>query len=743
MKVGGADFETLFENANDIIVYVDKLGKVLAVNKKITKVFGHTPEELVGRNFAKAGILKPRDIPQIIKLFKDTVKTGKVMDKSRKGVSTMELELQNKSGETVFVEVNTLVIKDAGKTTGFLSVIRDIGERKKAEEWLRESELKHRNLVHNIPGMVYKGFPDWSAEFVAGSKEICGYTGEELNSKKQNWLGIIHSDDREEVFRVGSELAHEPKNLVQKYRIKTKDGEIRWVEDHKISLFSEGGEFKGIEGIVFDITGRKKVEEEIKNSHRRLLTVLDGINSLVYVTDMQSYELLFVNKYGRDVWGDIVGKTCWQALQNDQSGPCDFCTNKYLLDKKGKPKGAYEWEFQNTITKQWYFIIDRVIEWVDGRIVRLEIATDVTTRKKAENALLESEDRFRKLVENSADCICRIGLDSKITYINPAGVILNHHKDASEVIGSLATDRVKEKYLESMNDAIEKAKKGVSTGLEYESVTAGGDSIWWESIISPINHEEGDVKGLIRVSRDITQRKIIEQKLEKYSLELEDSNRLKDLFIDIIRHDLLNPAGVLRTGIELAITDETDPEKRSILNVVYNSSAELITRIESAALFAKIQSKDKVQFSTGDLGEYLERAVSEKSAFAAEKKIRIKMRKKGRYSAKLNPLMITAIGNLIDNSIKYSPENTEVTASITRHSTKLRLSVTDHGCGIPDAGKEAVFNRFARLEKGAVKGLGLGLAITKGIVEAHYGRVWVEDNPGGGSIFNIELPKAA
>ena len=121
-----------------------------------------------------------------------------------------------------------------------------------------------------------------------------------------------------------------------------------------------------------------------EENYLSIATILNSLDALVYVADMQSYELLFVNEYGRSVWGDIQSKICWKALQTDQDGPCSFCTNNYLLDEFGVPAGVHVWEFQNTVNQRWYHCRDQAIRWTDGRCVRLEIASDITDRKQAE-----------------------------------------------------------------------------------------------------------------------------------------------------------------------------------------------------------------------------------------------------------------------------------------------------------------------------------------------------------------------
>jgi hypothetical protein len=96
-------------------------------------------------------------------------------------------------------------------------------------------------------------------------------------------------------------------------------------------------------------------------AYRSIATVLDSLDALVYVSDMDTYELLFTNDYGRKIWGDIQGKTCWKVLQENQQGPCAFCTNDRLLDSSGSPAGVYVWEFQNTVNKRWYQCRDQAI----------------------------------------------------------------------------------------------------------------------------------------------------------------------------------------------------------------------------------------------------------------------------------------------------------------------------------------------------------------------------------------------
>jgi signal transduction histidine kinase/CheY-like chemotaxis protein len=168
-----------------------------------------------------------------------------------------------------------------------------------------------------------------------------------------------------------------------------------WTEDEQL-LFKEIS-YRVVEGLNNLILLR-----DLRESHERFRTVLDSLDSLVYVADMDTYELLYINKYGREKWGDISGRTCWQSLQAGQSGPCEFCTNDRLIAKDGTLMDPYIWEFKNTMDDEWYECRDQAIRWLDGRLVRMEIASKITPRKLAEEQKAELEEKLRQALKMEA-----------------------------------------------------------------------------------------------------------------------------------------------------------------------------------------------------------------------------------------------------------------------------------------------------------------------------------------------------
>lgn len=167
------------------------------------------------------------------------------------------------------------------------------------------------------------------------------------------------------------------------------DGEKRFFETWLFPLSREGDTVDLMGSVAVDITARRKAEMELQAAHARLLTVLNSIDAFIYTADMDTHEILFINEFGRETWGDITGQKCWKVIQAGQEGPCDFCTNPYLLDDRGRPGGIYQWEFQNSLNRRWYHCRDRAIPWIDGKIVRLQIATDITEQKLSEKKINE------------------------------------------------------------------------------------------------------------------------------------------------------------------------------------------------------------------------------------------------------------------------------------------------------------------------------------------------------------------
>ena len=144
----------------------------------------------------------------------------------------------------------------------------------------------------------------------------------------------------------------------------------------------------------------RESKEDLRSSQKIFETVLDHLDGIVHASDLETYEVLFANKYTKDIFGDVIGKLCWQAVQKDQTGPCPFCMNGKLLNNEGSPTGVHVWENHNTISNRWYEIRACAVQWVDGRMVRLSIAADITRRRQTEETLKAREKELKIKTDN-------------------------------------------------------------------------------------------------------------------------------------------------------------------------------------------------------------------------------------------------------------------------------------------------------------------------------------------------------
>lgn len=246
---------------------------------------------------------------------------------------------------------------------------------------------------------------------------------------------------------------------------------------------------------------------------------------------------------------------------------------------------------------------------------------------------------------------------------------------------------------------------------------------------------------MVPLEREIVERKKTEEKIAKYAAELEESNRIKDLFTDIMRHDLMNPAGVIRNCSELLYEGENDSGKKELIELIRNNSQQFIEMIENASIYSRLQYLEELDREMLCLGAILKDNILNFTFDLKEKQMRVQFAPEGEYPLKANKMIRDVFSNLISNAIKYGDEGSTVEIGIDDEEGTWLIFVKNSGEKIVDEEKEKIFERFQRAGMTNIKGTGLGLAIAKRIVELHNGSIWVDDNPEGGSIFCVRLPK--
>ncbi|MFP4084352.1 MAG: chemotaxis protein CheB [Desulfonatronovibrio sp.] len=316
----------------------------------------------------------------------------KIIGQVQKQDSMVEKEVQTLDGRWYLMRVVPYVVGPS-VYSGVLVSFVDITKIKQAEEALRASEEKHRRLFETLSqGVVYHAADGTIISANPAAEKTLGLSSEQM-------MGKTSMDPRwQMILEDGTEVSGEDHPAMISLRTGKQFGPVVrgvfhpeknqhiWLNITAIPLLEpETGKPSQVYAVFEDITEKRKAEQEVRSAHQRLTTILDSINALIYVADMDTHEILFINKYGRGDFGDVTGQKCWSVLQ-DGSGPCDFCTNPELLDSEGNPTGIYSWEFHNPKTGKWYHCFDRAIEWVDGRLVRLESAFDISDTKHLEKS---------------------------------------------------------------------------------------------------------------------------------------------------------------------------------------------------------------------------------------------------------------------------------------------------------------------------------------------------------------------
>lgn len=256
--------------------------------------------------------------------------------------------------------------------------------------------------------------------------------------------------------------------------------------------------------------------------------------------------------------------------------------------------------------------------------------------------------------------------------------------------------------------------------------------------------------GYLILAKNFTEQKNLEnelfkrqEKLISLTYELEESNNLKELFSDIMRHDLLGPLGSIRCYVEMILKHKLSKKTREyVLNIDEGLNKE-IELINSAAELSKLENYENIEMKNLNIKKIIDDAVNNLKPLAKKANMKIINRIKEGIYASVNPMIKEVFINFLSNAIKYAKKGKKVYIEVEQKINFLSIKFIDFGEGILDEDKKNIFLRFKRKEKRGVKGIGLGLAIAKKIVELHNGNISVKDNPVGGSVFIVNLPKKA
>lgn len=722
-------YSAIFNNAAVAITLVNKEGYYIQFNTIWLDMLGYSAIEM--RRMKNTDVCHTEDIQAIEILMQDINKCN--LDHYR-----IEQRLVHKHGAIIWGDLSAAAIRNRnGELEAMLGIVVDITQRKQIE--------KERDRLFNlsVDMQCVASFDGFFKQLNAAWEHTLGWKKEQMLTKP--FLAFVHPDDLLATHSVFEGLLRGKTILGFENRYRCQDSQYRWFSWNVYPLVEQ----QSLYAIVRDITERKQAEEALKEAHERLLTILDSLEAQVVVVDTQTHEILYVNKYGRkelNIQDDHLSLTDHPFTIQNSTLPI---YDSQLIDSKGSPTGVLTSEIQNTSTGKWYLTHDRIIRWVDGRLVHLQIATDITEQKQTEEALKINEQRYRAIVQDQTELICRYLPDGHLSFVNEAYCRYFGRTEA-ELISHPPlifeeNQPIHNKVLNSLSQQTPVAE------AEHQITLSNDETRWQHWIVRAMFDEKGQVVEYQAVGRDITERKHAEAELLRAKEAAETATRAKSEFLANMSHEIRTPMNGVVGMTELLLNTALTDKQREYAEVIRRSTDALQTLLNDILDFSKIEAGkltlEPVIFN-------LENAVLEIARLLS-----ITAESKGfelmvRYAPDAPRHFIGDAGrirqiltNLAGNAIKFTHQGHVLIETkceeICQGIARMRFDIEDTGVGIPIDKLSTVFDKFTQADSSITRkfgGTGLGLAISSQLVRMMGGEISVQSELDKGSKFTSILP---
>ncbi len=499
--------------------------------------------------------------------------------------------------------------------------------------------------------------------------------------------------------------------------------------------------------------------QSLHNSEKTLERVLDSIDAMIYVNDIVTNEILFINEAMKKAFGltEVTGNRCFEVLQYGIDEMCEFCPVHRLKNIEDPP---IVWEEHNTKTKKIYQNTDRLIRWTDGRIVHIQYSVDITETKTAQNELSKTQQTLQAVFNEVPSGIFWKDKNNIFEGVNP---------QFANIIG-LPREKIIGKNNYDIFDR-ERAEKHVKEDLailsgkaeifDYETEFNGQ---WLHVKKVPMEKSKNRTTAILGVIDDISKIKkgelmLIEKQrlLEKAIEDSQLASKAKGEFLSRMSHEIRTPMNAIIGMTKIARDCEDIPKIKEYLNKITTASDQLLNIINDVLDMSKIEANKlslvKDDFSIRLILQNISDVLSIKSD---EKQQVFKVITDEQIPEYLNGDSIRisqVIMNLLSNAIKFTPECGDITLSskllsIKNNTANIQFSIKDSGIGITKEQKERLFKAFEQADGSISRrfgGTGLGLVICKNIVEMMGGTIQVYSDGASYSEFvfdiNIEISK--
>jgi PAS domain S-box-containing protein len=742
--------ENIFETTADGIMVTDEQGCIVKINKAIEQMLGYREDELVGKYTSELGTQDEERVKTRAIIFEQLFEKGYVKH--------WETEWYRKDGSLCPIEINITFLKDSkGNLYRSVAGIRDISDRKQAEESLQESEEQLRSLVQSASdGILTINSRGEIQSWNNGAHAIFGYTPEEIIGKSFSCLvPERHREDNKksmEKMIVTDKACFGGKTF--SFPGIRKDGSEFPAEISYASYEAKEGIV--LTGIVRDITERQKAEQEIREARSFLENIFRTVTDGILVTD-NTGTITVVNEatasmlaYSKE---EMIGQGA--HIFKPEGEDYELVANNYveqLFEEETVTGFEFVW------LKKDGSLIDvevnaALLKDNDGTVTgAVSTIRDITERKEFEEKLKKSEDKYRGLIKNANDAIITVNMEGVIIdYNEMAEKMFGYSSD--EILGKPGSLLTPVAEREKWEKSIKQFKDNPALSLpsstrEKKGLRKDGKEIFLESsTFSLKTHGEYIFTSIIR---DITERKEIEYKLLQ-------SEKLKSLgeLAGGVAHDFNNVLAAILGRAQLLKINLSVPtgkqEKRKSVCEINNGlaiiekaamdGAETVRRIQE---FARKRTDDK-DFVLVNINELLEHALEftrvKWKDETESKGIGIHIQKE--FSS-LPPTLGSAselrevFTNIINNAVDAMPLGGELSIKTVNDNKQVMITINDTGIGIPKSTQDRIFDPFFTTK--GVQSTGLGMSVSYGIINRHRGTIKVSSIEGAGTTFTVTLP---
>ena len=504
-----SEAQTILESFAEGLLVLDKKGRLIDANKKLEEISGYQKKELVGKTtLSLARLLTHKGL---------TVFWRNPLKRTNDASETpYEVDIFKKNGELITVQIICHHLKTDGKMAGHLVILEDVTERRRAERESSGSEEVYKSLVNNVGVGIFKTTPGGSGRFLEvnlAMEAITGYSREELLKMD---VSDLYAHPEERADHVKKVLSGVPTTSWE-VRFKKKDGTEITVRDSKVAIRSNDGKALYLEGFLEDITKRKKAEQVLQESEESLHNSLDSSPMGIYIIDAD-LNTLYANQALLDIFG-------YENIDEIRAKPLDeHYTPESRLDLAQRRERHLRGEsnpetFELDIVRNDGAIrhlqaFRKEILW-GGKKQRQVIYSDITERKQAEDALRESEEKYRLIVENTQDLIFTVNSVGELTYSSASFKHVLGYDNADIIGHSFRTlihpediSALEEAMRHNISDGYQK-----SGGIEFRVRRASRDWRWYSGRGTTLREANGKFTNFLGIANDITERKQTEQAL--------------------------------------------------------------------------------------------------------------------------------------------------------------------------------------------------------------------------------------